>query len=390
MRTLIFLFILPLVVSCQDGKTVLDNNKGIMLNDFRILIDSDIEDFDILDKGKDSIYIYKKLYKTLDEAMLKPNMDVTIDKVEELLEIGYYQSTIDDNPAYDLGISITQKYIEKDIGSYYELKSVDNVDKNILETNWSKLKHTSLESQNTFFSKLIEEKKKYEKCCPEYIKQAFDFLRKNNTDFKKYDDLKVEPYIRKRFLIINYKIGDKIKQKTLLYYSSKDLENKNPIKYNMPLKTVKHDFNNDGIADRITIYKNSESQDNYKKEHSYLPLKIVKGQDINNFIDWGSNRGAILDIGNNCLADGFQKIVCKGKYFTIEQVFCSDYLYVKAYVTFIYNEIQDAFFLFKYGEEYTNRQNPDAVIPNKIWTQKDFGKIKFKEVTQDVIIKLRS
>ena len=255
--------------------------------------------------------------------------------------------------------------------------------------NRSEIKQKSLENQRYFFSKLIKEKKKYEDCCPEYIEQASQFLRKTPSDFNTYDDLNSDAYVRQRVLKVYYKINDQIKQKCILYYSSKDVAKTNR-KKKISLETINHDFNGDGIKDRIEIHENIKTEDKYRKEHSYLPLKLLKGNTNENFIDWGNNIGAILDIGDNCSADGYQRIVCKDKFFTIEQVFCSDQIYVKAYVTFIYNKEEDGFFLFKYGEEYTDRQNPDQIIPDKIWSQKDFGKIQFSDVTQDVIIKLRS
>ncbi|WP_299256744.1 hypothetical protein [uncultured Aquimarina sp.] len=218
--------LLSILLGCQDRKTVLDYDKGIKLSEFTVLVDSDTEDFDIVDKDKDTVYIYKELYRTLDGTLLKPNKGITIDKIEEILEIGYYQNTIDDNPGYDLGIAIHQKYLEKDIENSYLIKSVENIDKQLLEQNWLRVKQESLENQKVFFSKLLQEKKKYEKCCPEYIEQASDFLKKTESDFKTHYDLNIEAYVRQRILKIEYKINNQVKQKTILYYSSKDLKSK--------------------------------------------------------------------------------------------------------------------------------------------------------------------
>lgn len=82
------------------------------------------------------------------------------------------------------------------------------------------------------------------------------------------------------------------------------------------------------------------------------------------------------------------EIKTKFPYFTIEQIFCADFMFVHSYSTF---KIIDShtILLHKYGETYTDRRNPDNDIPDKIWTANDFGTIHFEEVTMDFLIKLR-
>ena len=78
----------------------------------------------------------------------------------------------------------------------------------------------------------------------------------------------------------------------------------------------------------------------------------------------------------------------KNNYFTIEQVYCKDFLFANSYTTFRFDEKTNEFVMHKYSEAYTNRSNPDKLIPNKIKTIKDFGKIQFEAITQELLMKL--
>lgn len=77
----------------------------------------------------------------------------------------------------------------------------------------------------------------------------------------------------------------------------------------------------------------------------------------------------------------------KNNYFTIEQVYCKGFLYVQSYTTFKIID-NDNIFLHKYGEEYTDRSNPDKDIQSITKSEKDFGKVRFENVTEDFLIKL--
>ncbi len=46
-------------------------------------------------------------------------------------------------------------------------------------------------------------------------------------------------------------------------------------------------------------------------------------------------------------------------------------------------------YLHKYGETYFDKANHERQIPEKIWTSKDFGTIKFEDVTENILIQLR-
>ncbi len=69
-------------------------------------------------------------------------------------------------------------------------------------------------------------------------------------------------------------------------------------------------------------------------------------------------------------------------YFTILLNSCADRsLKLKEYITYVINE--DEIYLHKYGIETYSGEGYD--LPTKIWTTKDFGKIKFEDVTEDFL-----
>ncbi|EKT3967232.1 hypothetical protein NTJ12_002317 [Flavobacterium psychrophilum] len=122
-------------------------------------------------------------------------------------------------------------------------------------------------------------------------------------------------------------------------------------------------------------------------QHNSLQIIILKKVE-NEFIEVKSNKNIVFKYDDNCPADGFQKVVVKNNYFTIEQVYCKDFLFVNSYTTFRFDEKTNEIVMHKYSEAYTSRSDPDKLIPNKMKAIKDFGKIQFEGVTQELLIKL--
>ena len=142
-------------------------------------------------------------------------------------------------------------------------------------------------------------------------------------------------------------------------------------------------FNNDQIKYRIEVLKNNSDKDAYDQLHFNLPIKIYKGNTL-----WKSNDHLVFEKRNTCISEGFSTVAVKNNYFTIEHQDCSDYnVLVSAYITFkvIGNEI----YLHKYGESYFDKSNHERSIPMKVWTEKNFGKIKFEDVTAEFFQKLK-
>lgn len=153
------------------------------------------------------------------------------------------------------------------------------------------------------------------------------------------------------------------------------------------LKEFLSDLNNDGIKDKIIVYKSLKYTDKFDQEHYKLPIEIFLGTS-SGFKSWKKNNDIIFSKDESCSTEGFSRISLKDSYFTIESQICYDYnISVNIYTTFkvINNEI----ILHKYGEEYFDKANHENKIPTKIWTTKDFGNLKFEDVSEKLLLKLR-
>lgn len=153
------------------------------------------------------------------------------------------------------------------------------------------------------------------------------------------------------------------------------------------LEAFLSDINNDGIKDKIVVYKNMKHSEAFDQRHFGLPIKIFKGTS-NGFELWKKNDDVVFSKIESCSTEGFSKISLKEAYFTIESQICYDYnISVSSYTTFKVsnNEV----YLHKYGEEYFDKANHDRKIPTKIWTTKDFGILKFEDLTEKKILEIR-
>ena len=138
---------------------------------------------------------------------------------------------------------------------------------------------------------------------------------------------------------------------------------------------------------KIVTLENNEVKNKDNAQHNANPIFILakeKGKYYKAF----QNNKIIFSYDDNCPADGYGSIVAKNNYFTIEQTFCVDFLFVSSYTTFKVND-NNTISLHKYGEELTDRSNPERKIPSKIWTKKDFGEIDFENITENFLVKLR-
>lgn len=115
-------------------------------------------------------------------------------------------------------------------------------------------------------------------------------------------------------------------------------------------------------------------------------MKItVSEKSGNNYNDLKTNQNIVQSLDGSCTADGFTNVISKDNYFTIEQTFCKDALYVSAYTTF--KIVATDIVLHKYSETYTDRNDPDKILKDKIGTTKEFGKIKFEDFNYRTSIK---
>ncbi len=184
----------------------------------------------------------------------------------------------------------------------------------------------------------------------------------------------------------NLKPLEKLDLKSLIKNSRKGnaIESRNSASV---VKQIIQDLDGDGIKDKIEVYKNTSLKDQFEQEHFSLPIKIFKGTQ-NGFELWKENKNLVYSVDNNCVSEGFSNIVVKGNYFTIEAQTCYDYnVLVDGFTTFKIEN--NDIFLYKYGEEYFDKSNHDTVIPSKIWTQKDFSKVRFQDVNESFLRKLK-
>ena len=148
------------------------------------------------------------------------------------------------------------------------------------------------------------------------------------------------------------------------------------------------DLNKDGKSDKIQIFKNENGKDDFEKLHFALPIKILLSDNKGSFTE-KKNTKLIFSNNGNCTSEGFSDVVTKNSYFTVELQSCYDYnVVVSAFITF--KADQNEIWLHKYGEEYFDKSNHDRKIPAKVWTQKDFGKIKFENVDGNFLLKLKN
>lgn len=138
---------------------------------------------------------------------------------------------------------------------------------------------------------------------------------------------------------------------------------------------------------KIIVLENKQ----IKKEnptHNSLEIVILEKNATDKFILKNKNNDIVFKYDDNCPADGYTSIVGKNIFFTIEQVYCKDFLFVNSYTTFKYDNKKSEFVLHKYGEVFTDRANPDKDIPTITKSTKDFGKILFNEVSQEKLVEL--
>lgn len=146
------------------------------------------------------------------------------------------------------------------------------------------------------------------------------------------------------------------------------------------------DLDQDGIKDKIILYKNDKEKGEFEKIHFGLPMEIKKGLPNNTFETWYENNHIIPKNSFNCATEGFNTVVFKDNYFTIENQVCSDYIEISSYITF--KVIGNNIVLHKYGERYFDKADHEKQIPSKIWGIKDFQNVNFDEVTDDFLVKL--
>ena len=222
MRNLLFLLILLKLTSCSQNSVekkanILGERNNILQltsADFK-LTDINLDDFEIIGKG-DTTYYVPQLY----EAIYGKNILFDSSKFKAVnakikISFGFLQYTNDDTEAFPLeytrdtewktlkvqkgkicipdfnGNSKNQEVFE--IFNFLDNNELNNW---VASGNFTYLKSESIQAQTTFYQALLQNKKKFISCCPEYIKQAETFLKKDKNSLNSTKDLGIELFIK--------------------------------------------------------------------------------------------------------------------------------------------------------------------------------------------------
>ncbi|MEN4761807.1 hypothetical protein ABEG63_15855 [Chryseobacterium sp. C39-AII1] len=132
------------------------------------------------------------------------------------------------------------------------------------------------------------------------------------------------------------------------------------------------------------IYKNVKTKFFIYKDTSNIEKRLLRIVFKDNKIR--ENDNIITGIDSNCSYDDtLQDIIFKNEFFTIESIYCSSDYFRNCYITFKYDIKYNNYFLYKYCEVYTFKNNPDHQKSSKVLTKKDFGRIKIEDFNRKIL-----
>ncbi|WP_306169340.1 hypothetical protein [Halomonas sp. MMSF_3323] len=153
------------------------------------------------------------------------------------------------------------------------------------------------------------------------------------------------------------------------------------------VQSYSFDINRDGVEDKINVYRNDEYSDTYERDYFGLAIEVFKGGE-DGLISWLINENMVFPAHNTCVAEGFDRIFQNDRNIVITQYTCTDYtVVVSSVMTFTIED--NELYLTEYRESYFDKANHNAEIPTCTWSQSDFGKVRFEEVSVDFINALR-
>ncbi|KIC03672.1 hypothetical protein OA88_02675 [Flavobacterium sp. JRM] len=402
MRLFIILFFATLL-SCVDKKEeqkLVKNKTEIGANtqtdidcgDFILKVDIDKDDFSIVNKG-DTIFIYKELYGSIEDkkiSIIEKGSKLSNIELNENIETRFYQRMTDDNSGSVLDFYYKKINKPNLVSNGFISSNSESFKSILLDKCFLEVKKESLKKQKQFYNSLLANKKKHENCCPEYIRQAKDFLNKKDEVFTNFESLNVSPFINKNIITIKYDIKKTSKRKIIVFNDESEE------KINSSLVSSKSTITTDGIKEinswefspsqtekfLISLYAPAVSSQNQEEYFNYGFLTLKNGQKT-----FESNN--IIRLANeNSPYSAFEKIVFKNNFFTIEQHGDINDYSIYEYITFKYEN--KLFYLHKYSIEFTSKIDPNENIPSKNWTKKDFGAIKLEDLTVTFLENLRN
>lgn len=202
---------------------------------------------------------------------------------------------------------------------------------------------------NIDLSKIIENVKK--------INIEFEIIKSNN-------DISIKALLNgKDFSTSDYKLEKPLK--VYIEYTNINEYTKGNILTQLnskPDKTIQIEYKNDVFS----IASNSDDV-----------LTVIFNNDNKKF-----DNANILEGNVGCPDTSLDNIALKNNYFTLEKYNCNDKYYLKEYITFKYNK---DLILHRYEIEFTDKHDVDKSVPNKSYTSKDFGKVRFKNVNKEFL-----
>lgn len=173
-------------------------------------------------------------------------------------------------------------------------------------------------------------------------------------------------------------------QNTRLEKLIKEVKNSKQNEYILEKEKI-CDLNNDKKNDAILVYRSK----NPDKEIETFDAPIVLIVSSNNDYVRKENPNIIYSfIPDNMVLDN--NLVIKNNYFTIEQTTGGGNNKEKKYITFKFDIINKAIILHKYSIETIYPGKNGMLKKNQNFSTKDFGIIKFENITEDFFTKLNN
>lgn len=148
----------------------------------------------------------------------------------------------------------------------------------------------------------------------------------------------------------------------------------------------KCDLNKDGKEDEILIFEPKVIKTDSDIDVTMnSPVYILINQGNNNYQAY-KNLNIIYTSNSTCPSDGFQSLVVKDNYFTIEQNTCGGWYLIDEYTTFKFDMASNEIVLHKFGQSYTDRKDPNKDVPNSVFSNKNFGKILFENFNSQTVL----
>lgn len=198
-------------------------------------------------------------------------------------------------------------------------------------------------------------------------KTNIDFLMKKNED----GEFLIDAILNDEYL--NFRLSNENKL-------DKDIGKYKLIKENIA------DLNQDGIIDKISVYKTEWSTEINPFEPLLFKTKVELSK-FKGIHDVYENNKIIYPYYSDNVASGFSDIKVKNNYFTIEQTNSSGNYIERSYTTFKYDDIKRQILFHKYSTITTERSSGDENEKNSEYSEKDLGKITFKEFDPLIIHK---